>query len=285
MIGEGLGAMGMDTETGINSIRPPAVAGRFYPADAQVLRGQVRGFVEGAARGSRVRTEGPGQPGPRAIIGPHAGYVYSGPIAGAAYAAIAQLRGKIDRVILLGPAHTVAMTGMAVPSHGGFATPLGVVPVDSEMVAKAAALPFVRVNDQAHQYEHGLEVHLPFLQETLGFFALLPVVTGDCAADDVATLLATLWCDDQTLVVVSSDLSHYHAYDEAKAMDRATADAIERLEPYAIGSDQACGQRAIQGLLIEAGKRAMKPTTLDLRSSGDTAGSKDRVVGYGAWVM
>ena len=260
----------------ILKVRPAAVAGRFYPAVAGELAATVRGHIEQALPGPAQRV--------RAIIGPHAGYIYSGAIAGSVYAAAAGLRGKIDRVVLVGPSHYVAFEGLAVPSHDAFETPLGRVPLDRAAVERALGFSFVHMMDEAHAREHGLEVHLPFLQMTLGAFSLVPVVCGRCGAEEVAHLVEALWTDDRTLVVVSSDLSHYLSYDQARDVDRATARAIEQLTPHAIGSDQACGQLAIQGLLLVVAKRNLRMITLDLRNSGDTAGSRDRVVGYGAWV-
>ncbi len=257
--------------------RPAAVAGRFYPAHPSELRATVNQYIKQAL----PRPTGP----VRAIIGPHAGYAFSGPIAGSAYAAITRLRGGIDRVILIGPSHYVAFTGIAATGADAFATPLGDVSVDRGLVERSFELPFVRKLDTAHAREHGLEVHLPFLQVTLGTFTLAPFVVGDCSGEDVARLIKLLWDDDRTLLVISSDLSHYHSYDEAKDIDRATQRAIETLQPHAIGTDQACGRLAIQGLLVVAAERGWRLTTLDLRNSGDTAGAKDRVVGYGAWMV
>lgn len=261
------------------NVRPPAVAGRFYPAGAAELRAAVRGYIDAALPGPDGRI--------RAIIGPHAGYAYCGPIAGAAYAAAASLRGKISRVVLIGPSHFVPFTGIAASSADAFATALGEVPVDRAAVELAMRLAFVSEVDEAHAREHGLEVHLPFLQETLGGeFDLVPFVIGDSSAEQVAELLDLVWPADDpaTLLVVSSDLSHYHEYDVASQMDRATRWAIESLKPWSIGGDQACGRLAIQGLLTLAASRGLALTTLDLRNSGDTAGPRDRVVGYGAWI-
>jgi len=269
----------MSAPTTTLRIRPAAVAGRFYPADPAKLRTMVRGFIDQSL-------PAPDTGLPRAIIGPHAGYPYSGPIAGSVYAAIANLRGRIDRVVLIGPAHYVPFTGIAAPSADAFATPLGDVRLDREGIVRALTLPFVHSLDEAHAPEHGLEVHLPFLQHTLGDFALLPFVVSDSSATEVAQLLEMVWPadDPRTLLVVSSDLSHYQEYDDARRLDLATKQAIESLAPHAIAADQACGQLAVQALLLCAQRRGLRLTTLDLRSSGDTAGSRDRVVGYGAWV-
>ena len=263
------------------SIRPPAVAGRFYPDSPSQLREQVTRFVDEA---KPLENSPEISMKPRAIIGPHAGYVYSGPTAGCAYRQLEQHRQDWDRVILIGPSHYVGFTGIAVPTCDAFATPLGHVPVDRNMVARALTIDGVQAFDQAHDREHGLEVHLPFLQVMLDSFSILPLVTGDCDGQLVARLFELFCADQRTLLVVSSDLSHYHDYETARDMDSATARAIEALDPAAIASDQACGQRAVQGLLLTARKCGWKITTLDLRNSGDTAGSSDRVVGYGAWV-
>lgn len=257
-------------------IRPPAVAGRFYPEPPAQLREEVMRFVDES-------TPREGAPKPKAIIAPHAGYMYSGPIAGVAYRELQQHRRDWDRILIIGPSHYISFTGIAVPTCDTFATPLGSVPVDRAMVARALAIKGVHTFDQAHDREHGLEVHLPFLQVLLDSFSILPLVTGDCDGQLVAHVLE-MFCDDaRTLLVISSDLSHYHDYETARDMDRATARAIEALDPAAIASDQACGQRAIQGLLLIARQHNWQITTLDLRSSGDTAGPHDRVVGYGAW--
>lgn len=258
--------------------RAPAVAGVFYPSDAVELRDAVRGYV--AAAGPRASTVAP-----KAVIAPHAGYVYSGPIAGAAFAALAPLRGRVRRVVLVGPAHRVAFAGMAVPEADAFETPLGPVRVDVEARSALLALPSVRASDRPHEGEHCLEVELPFLQEVLGDVAVLPVVVGDASDLEVAEALGRVWGGPETCVVVSSDLSHYLPRAEAGRRDRATARAIERLSPGDVDDDDACGCVAVRGLLLAARERGLRATTLDLRSSGDTAGSSDRVVGYGAFAL
>ncbi|MCA9933324.1 MAG: AmmeMemoRadiSam system protein B, partial [Anaerolineales bacterium] len=223
---------------------------------------------------------------PKAIIAPHAGYIYSGLIAGAAYAQVAALRGQITRVLLLGPAHTLYLQGLAASSAAYFATPLGDVAVDQEAIAQILPLPQVRVLDAAHGREHGLEVHLPFLQLTLGSdFKLVPLVVGDADAAEVAEALEPLWGGPETLIVISSDLSHFLDYGAAKVKDAATAVAIQQLNPAALGENSACGRVPIGGLLHAARQRGLRTHLLDLRNSGDTAGPKDRVVGYGAWVV
>lgn len=258
-------------------VRPPAVAGMFYPAEAKELAARVDGFLAEA----RV----PGMPAPKAIIGPHAGYIYSGPISGSAYAPLRGRASGIRRVILLGPAHRVAPAGLAAPTSLGFATPLGVVPLDRAAVDEAARFPQVSIEDRPHALEHSLEVHLPFLQRVLGEFEVVPLVVGHASDEEIAEVLDVLWGGPETLVVVSSDLSHYQDYRTAQRLDRATADAIERLDPDAIGPGDACGCAPVRGLLRIARVRGVRSVTLDLRNSGDTQGPRDEVVGYGAWAF
>jgi AmmeMemoRadiSam system protein B len=222
---------------------------------------------------------------PKAIIAPHAGYVYSGPIAASVYARLKPARGRITRVVLLGPAHRVGFHGLALPSADYFMTPLGRIPLDQEAVKKISALPQVHVMDAAHAQEHSLEVHLPFLQESLGEFSLVPLVVGDAGPEDVAEVLDALWGGPETLIVISSDLSHYHDYKTAQKLDRATSQAIEQLRIEDIQYDHACGRNPVNGLLHVARRLGLKAKTIDLRNSGDTAGSHDRVVGYGAYVF
>jgi AmmeMemoRadiSam system protein B len=259
------------------NVRVPAVAGTFYPADPVRLRAMVAGFLQTAPSAS--------VPVPKAIIAPHAGYVYSGPIAGTAYKQVAPLAGQIERVVMLGPAHTMALRGLAASSARAFSTPLGDVPVEQTAVRRTLLLPQVQTIDAAHVREHGLEVHLPFLQETLGTFSLIPFVVGHASPEEVAEVLAQLWGGPETLIVISSDLSHFLGYRQAQKLDAATCAAIEQLRPEAIAADGACGRRPIQGLLLLARQNKMSVVTLDLRNSGDTAGSKERVVGYGAWAI
>ncbi len=256
--------------------RPPAVAGMFYPADKHQLQSMIQSYLDHTTPVGGL---------PKAIIAPHAGYVYSGPIAASAYARLQQGRGRINRVVLLGPAHRVGFRGCALSKALWFATPLGDIPVDREACAKLKALPFVQELDQAHAEEHSLEVHLPFLQEVLGAFSLVPVVVGDASPDDVARLLDSLWGGDETLIVISSDLSHYHDYATAKRMDQTTSEAIVDLRPEALNFESACGRLPVSGLLLVAKQRGMTVEALDVRNSGDTAGSKDRVVGYGSYAF
>lgn len=257
-------------------VRPPAVAGFFYPGDAAELAATVDACLAQAAAPR-------GGPPPKALIVPHAGYVYSGPVAGSAYARIAPHAGTIRRVVLLGPAHRAWLRGLAAPGVEGFATPLGVVPIDRRAIDAVADLPQVQVSDAPHAGEHSLEVQLPFLQRVLGAFALAPFAVGDASAEEVAEVIERLWGGPETLILVSSDLSHYHDYATARRLDGAACAAIEALDDARLGPDSACGRVPLTGLLRVARATGLRVETLDLRSSGDTAGGRDRVVGYGAW--
>lgn len=262
-------------------IRPPAVAGAFYPADPATLTRDIQGYLDD------VETVAPAAHGsaPKAIIVPHAGYVYSGPIAAAAYAKLAPFKDKISRVVLLGPCHRVAVSGIALSSADSFATPLGDVPIDHGADADLLALSQVQVFDATHEPEHSLEVQLPFLQSVLGDFKLLPMVVGDASPREVADVLQTVWGGEETLIVISSDLSHYLDYDTARTLDQQTCLAIEALDAQAIGDAQACGRMPVKGALEIAKRLGMSVETLDLRNSGDTAGPRNQVVGYGAWAF
>jgi hypothetical protein len=262
----------------MSTVRPPAVAGSFYPADAGRLRAAVEGYL-GAANGSQAA------PSPKALIAPHAGYVYSGPVAGHAFASLGAGASAIRRAVVVGPAHFVPFCGIAVPSAAAFRTPLGDVPLDGQAIEAVRDLPQVRLADAPHEPEHALEVELPFLQTVLADFALVPLVVGDATSDEVAQVLERLWGGPDTLLVISSDLSHYEPYARAKEHDAATAAAIERLDAPSLGPRDACGWLPISGLLMAASRRAMQAVRLDLRNSGDTAGPKDQVVGYGAWAF
>ena len=257
--------------------RHPAVAGLFYPADPRALRETVADFLAAAPV---VATSAP-----KAIIVPHAGYIYSGPVAATAYACLGPVRGRVTRVVLLGPSHRVGFDGLALTSADSYMTPLGRVLIDAEAAAKLADLPQVRVLDAAHAQEHSLEVHLPFLQEVLGEFSLVPLVVGEAAPAEVGEVLERLWGGPETLIVISSDLSHYHDYATAQQLDRATSRAIEALRYEDIGYEDACGRNPVNGLLYVARQRGLHVRTVDLRNSGDTAGARDRVVGYGAYVL
>jgi MEMO1 family protein len=259
------------------TIRPPAVAGSFYPDRADGLRAAVEGFLAGAQAW-------PAERAPKAVIAPHAGYVYSGPVAGYAFAALRAAATTVRRVVVIGPSHFVPVRGLAVPSATAFRTPLGDVPLDGAALAAIADLPQVRRADTPHRDEHALDVELPFLQLMLGAFALVPLVVGEALPAEVAEVLARLWGGEETAIVVSSDLSHYLDYGTAQRRDAATAAAIEALDPD-IGPDDACGHLPLGGFLIEARRRGLEALRLDLRNSGDTAGPRERVVGYGAWAF
>jgi AmmeMemoRadiSam system protein B len=248
-------------------VRRPAVAGTFYPDDPVILAGTVDGYVASA---ERVASAGAGAP--RAVIAPHAGYLYSGPVAGSAFAAVPR-RAPYRRVVVLGPSHYVPFRGLALPTAEVFATPLGEVPVDADAASALADLPQVVTDDEPHRREHSLEVELPFLQRRLGEFRVVPLSVGDAAPDEVAEVIERL------------DLSHYHRYDVARRIDARTSAAIEALDADAIGEGDACGRVPLRGLLARARARGWTCRRLDLRNSGDTAGPDDRVVGYGAYVL
>ena len=260
----------------MSQVRRPAVAGLFYPDQPEELHAMIRGFLKQAEATGAA---------PKALIAPHAGYVYSGPVAASAYALLAQAQGTIKKVVLIGPSHRVGFRGIAACSADSYATPLGIVVIDRDSIEKILDLPGVGLLDQAHAQEHSLEVHLPFLQEVLGDFELIPLVAGEATVEEVAAVLERLWGGPETLIVISSDLSHYHDYGTARKMDRATSDAIENLRPEAIDYESACGRVPVTGLLAVARKRGLSARTVDLRNSGDTAGGRDKVVGYGAYVF
>lgn len=260
----------------MQTVRPPAVAGMFYPADATELQSQIDTFLRAAA---------PAGAPPKAVIVPHAGYIYSGPIAASAYARLKPLRDTVNRVVLLGPSHRVAFLGLAASSADAFRTPLGDIPLDSAALDSLRDLPQVRVLDQAHAQEHSLEVQLPFLQTVLRDFKLVPLVVGDATYAEVAEVLEKLWGGPETLIVISSDLSHYHDYATARRMDKTTSQAIEILQPERIDYEDACGRTPVGGLLTAARAHGLHAEVVDLRNSGDTAGPRDQVVGYGAYVL
>jgi MEMO1 family protein len=252
--------------------RPAAVAGLFYPSDARALAREVDHLL------GAVALEGTAC-APKMLVVPHAGYVYSGSIAAQAYALLAPWRGHIRRVIVLGPTHRVAVRGLALPDVSAFATPLGRVELDPDAPSRLSGLSQVRVNAEAHAQEHSLEVQLPFLQRVLGTFTLVPLAVGEASAAQVAQVLERLWGGDETLVVISTDLSHYLSHAQAQARDRATVERILQLDP-ALDHAQACGATPLGGALLAARVHGLVPRLLDLRNSGDTAGDRDRVVGY-----
>jgi MEMO1 family protein len=258
-------------------VRPAAVAGRFYPADPAELRSLINLMLAQVPPATG--------PAPKALIAPHAGYPYSGPIAASAYAQLIPARHEIRRVVLLGPSHYFALDGLATSSAEAFATPLGLVTLDLKAVRQVEALPQVTQMDEAHAQEHSLEVHLPFLQTVLEDFILVPLAVGDASTEGVAEVFETLWGGPETRFVISSDLSHYHDLQTARRLDQSTAKAIEALKPAGIGEERACGRIPIRGLLQVARQHGLRARTLDLRTSGDTAGPRDQVVGYGAFAF
>jgi len=267
--------------------RTATVAGTSYPADAQELRRAVESFLAAAeTTGAETASAGNDKTEtPKALIVPHAGYIYSGPIAGSAYARLVARAGKISRIILLGPSHQIPFTGLAYSAATAFLTPLGSVPVDREAYAQVRDLPQVRCYEAPFDGEHCLEVQLPFLQLSLKSFRIVPFLVGSADTEEVAQIIARLWGGEETLILVSSDLSHYLGYEQAVAMDTETSRAIEELRPEAITPAQACGHIPLGGLLREAQRHGLRVRTLDLRNSGDTAGPRDRVVGYGAYAF
>jgi hypothetical protein len=262
----------------MNKIRQPAVVGMFYPADPGRLRGMVREFLDTAVPVLATAN-------PKAIIAPHAGYIYSGPIAGSAFKPWAGQMAEVSRVVLIGPAHTMAVQGVAGVSVQAFRTPLGEMMVDEEGLEMIRPLPQLHIHDGAHSREHCLEVMLPFLQIIAPQVKIVPLVVGQSNGRAVAELLQTVWGGPETRIVISSDLSHYYDYATAQRLDTATAQAIENLQPDKLGSESACGRIPIQGLLYQAQANSLTAHTVDLRNSGDTAGSRDRVVGYGAFLF
>lgn len=258
-------------------IQSPSVAGTFYPGEAAVLQNDVDHLLEQAKVDFAAN--------PKALIAPHAGYVYSGPIAATAYRSIEAIANNISRVVVIAPSHRVGFRGLAISSAEYFKTPLGDIPVDHEALSKIWDLPQVSRLDQVFANEHALEVQLPFLQRALGSFSLVPLIAGDASPESVAEVFEKLWGGDETLFVISSDLSHYHDYATAQTRDQKTTNAIEHLSSEHIGSGDACGRVPVKGLLHIAAAKGLQVKTLDLRNSGDTAGTKDRVVGYGAYAF
>jgi len=258
------------------SVRAAAVAGAFYPDDPRELGALVSQLL--------AEAPAPHEKAPKALILPHAGYLYSGPIAATGYRLLAANAEKIHRVVLMGPAHRVYLTGMAVPSVDAFNVPTGSIRLDRPAIEQVLTLRGTQESDTAHAMEHCLEVHLPFLQAVLNDFELVPIVVGQCPAAQVAAVLETLWDEEGTVVIVSSDLSHYHAYDTARQIDaRTTAKILGRSSQ--LGGEEACGASAINGLMLAARGHDLSVHTLDVRNSGDTAGDHRQVVGYGAYAL
>lgn len=261
----------------IDRLRSPAAAGCFYPAVPGALREELDLFL-GKVAGDGTRC-------PKAVIAPHAGYRYSGPVAGCAFAAGRAWSGSVRRVVVVGPSHFETFKGLAVTTATAFATPLGEMPVDRDAVEQLVQRRLARVHEPAHRQDHAIEVELPFLQVLLPDATLVPILVGQTTGDQVAEALDLLWGGAETAVVISSDLSHYLDYDRAREVDHETCLAVEALDPAPVDSYHACGHFPVRGLIQVARARALEPVTLDLRNSGDTAGPRDRVVGYGAWAF
>ncbi|MDA8383490.1 MAG: AmmeMemoRadiSam system protein B [Betaproteobacteria bacterium] len=260
----------------MEALRPAAMAGTFYPGNTATLRGALAallGEVQPCADARR----------PKAIIAPHAGYAYSGSVAARAYARLNAAAPAVTRVVLVGPAHRTPLRGLALPGARAFATPLGLVDVDGEAVAHAMRMGIPH-DIGAHAFEHSLEVQLPFLQHALRGFTLVPLLVGLAGADEVAEILDALWGGPETLIVVSSDLSHFLPHDSAQKTDLQTAQAILALEGK-LTPHQACGAYAVNGFLRIARRRALAPNLLDLHNSGETGGDPARVVGYGSFAF
>jgi hypothetical protein len=258
------------------------VAGTFYPGDAAELSSVVEGYLATAL--AETSSDAPWVT-PKALIVPHAGYIYSGPIAASAYARLTRARETIRRVVLLGPSHRVAVRGLAATTADAFLTPLGEVPIDREALEQSLTLPQVHLAEGPHLLEHSLEVQLPFLQCVLTDFSLVPFSVGDATTEEVREVLDLLWGGDETLILISSDLSHYYDYENACRLDAATTSAIEALDPEALELESACGRVPVCGLLQAAARHSLKASTIDHRNSGDTAGSRNQVVGYGAYAF
>ncbi|MEY4717993.1 MAG: hypothetical protein RL563_611 [Pseudomonadota bacterium] len=256
--------------------RQPAVAGSFYPDNPIELRHMLGTYLCQAESN---------HPAPKVIIAPHAGYIYSASIAASAYARLNSVRDNIQRVVLMGPSHRVAFRGLALSGADYFVTPLGEIAIDTEVMASLARFGFAGYLESAHTMEHSLEVHLPFLQTVLANFKLIPIVAGDATPEQVTQVLEYVWGGSETLIVISSDLSHYHPYEEARLLDQRTSHVIETLDYHSLSTESACGKVPVSGLLKLLQDKGLSIQTIDVRNSGDTAGDKNRVVGYGAYVV
>ena len=264
-------------------VRQPAVAGLFYPQDPEQLIAQLAEFLSNCRQPEPLSEAAHTRP-PKAIIVPHAGYLYSGQVAAQAYSALQPVADKIRRVVLLGPAHRVYSERCTLPQSDHFATPLGQIQVDPQTFYRLSHHPLVAVSDHVHEQEHSLEVQLPFLQLCLVDFTLVPLVVGQVTPETVAAVLEMVWGEQDTLIVVSSDLSHYHTYHLAQTLDRETCESIEQCNHHLTG-EQACGCVAINGLMLQARQRGLSPQLLTYKNSGDTAGSKAEVVGYASFAL
>jgi hypothetical protein len=259
-------------------VRPAAVAGAFYPGSAPQLSLEIGELLDG------VDNFEPKLGFPKALIVPHAGYMYSGPVAARAYDELAAARGIVKRVVLIGPSHFVGGRGLALPECEAFETPLGRIPLDAAGIAALADLKQVVRSAAAHSQEHSLEVQLPFLQKMLGNFSLVPIAAGAALTEEVAEVLERLWGGPETLIVISTDMSHYHGYEEARRIDGAT---LERIAAFAadLNYEEACGATGLNGLLAVARNKGLSIKLLAACNSGDTAGSKARVVGYSSFAL
>ena len=265
-------------------IRPPAVAGTFYPNDADILRSEIDGLMDAALHSDAVS----GDVSPKAIIVPHAGLMFSGSLAALGFATVRALKDTIKRIVIIGPAHRMAFQGIALARADQFATPLGNMRCDLPALQKALALPHVQMLDDAHTLEHGLEIELPFIQRLFGEqsdIGIVPLLVSRCSPRQVHEVIEKLWGGPETLIVISSDLSHFHDYDTAKKMDNRTRAMIENFDAENIDTNDACGALPVAGILMAARNRGMKIKTLGMRNSGDVTGDKSRVVGYGAWAV
>jgi AmmeMemoRadiSam system protein B len=254
------------------------VAGLFYPDDPKALDAAVAHYLGEAKPPAHACAD-------KALIVPHAGYIYSGPVAGTAYARLLDRQVPVSRVVLLGPSHRVPFRGIAGCTWDGYETPLGDIPLDESGAAQLVDAHLIEVRDDAHGAEHSLEVHLPFLQRTLGEFTLLPLVVGEATADRVGQVLESVWGRDDTLIVISSDLSHYHPYEVCREIDNRTSGKILALDYEHLDYEDACGRAPISGLLWLSRRKGLRGDLLDLRNSGDTAGDRSQVVGYGAYAF
>ena len=263
----------------MHQVRPPAVAGAFYPGQGSTLSNDVAALLVKA----RLDTDTASKM-PKALIVPHAGYIYSGSTAALAYAQLAAGHATVRRVILLGPVHRVPVRGLALPGVDSFATPLGNIEIDQDAIATITPLRQVVVSRAAHAQEHSLEVQLPFLQSVLDNFKLVPLVVGDATPAEVAQVLEALWGGPETLIVISSDLSHFLPYRTAQTLDLETAHNILNLKS-SLMHEQACGCTPVNGLLLAASQHGLQPRLLGLCNSGDTAGDKGRVVGYASFAF
>lgn len=253
-------------------IRHPAVAGSFYPDDPDALIRNIDGMLLEVDESVHRKS-------PKALIAPHAGYIYSGPTAASAYSLLEPE--KVERVVLLGPTHRVLLSGLALPDVDAFETPLGKIPLDLDAIRHIRDLSQVQINNDSHALEHSLEVHLPFLQRCLKHFTLVPLAVGEASPELVAEVIDALWGGEETVIIISSDLSHFHPYETAQRMDFNTVENILSMEPV-ITHEQACGATPINGLLACLNRHPLTPELIDFRNSGDTAGPRDRVVGYTA---